>query len=619
MPGWSELEGTGGGWVRGRFEGVYVGRRVARAAGDAPGRHFEIEIRSGRLLDAETCPPPSDRIGCADEGAEVRALREHRQARIERVFLGADDGGHAAKPRRLFDVRIDHFELGHPAERHGVAYGTIVGALCASLLPTDLEALPIAPVEPIRQAPRDSEPSPPRNLRPATPRPVRHAQEVIAPDAHVVYARLKGVAVTLLLAALGLLIAGRCGRETALVWAAPLVGVILLRSITRRLQVRTTWLQRMMGGLIVAVHASAVGLAFESWWATGCRVAIDGELTLFAAPVIAAAFVRARAALVCTGLLWTALLCSWCGQLGGSACVPVAASAAESIAASAGADATTIPRPGTAPRTDSSGRWPAMPRAPIGPGGLPAGEGEMRVPAPGAVERSRAPVGPSSDGGSGSARGAREPAGPLDGFRAAEPSNGSVADAAASPAPPSERARQISGPSSQASRSAAASPSVPGGWVAPDHRRVTRDLFLISLEHANRVPADFYEAAGERRVHVPTDALFEPGGSQPSARGELQLARLAALLSLRPERRVVIDVHTDAGGSAEAQLALSRRRASAVQDWLLARGHVDGGQFRVVGVGSSRPLVPPDGGRGAQAPNRRLEVRLVAPSGDDGG
>jgi outer membrane protein OmpA-like peptidoglycan-associated protein len=134
---------------------------------------------------------------------------------------------------------------------------------------------------------------------------------------------------------------------------------------------------------------------------------------------------------------------------------------------------------------------------------------------------------------------------------------------------------------------------------------------MISIEHANRVPDEFYASQDERRVYLPTDNIFVHGGSSLRPGGDIELMRVSALLSLPDKPRVQIEVHTDAGGSRAKQLELSRRRAANIRSWLLARGHIDAQRFDVRGVGSSRPVVPPDGSYTAQSPNRRLEIRVV--------
>jgi len=150
-----------------------------------------------------------------------------------------------------------------------------------------------------------------------------------------------------------------------------------------------------------------------------------------------------------------------------------------------------------------------------------------------------------------------------------------------------------------------------GGWVAPDHRRTARQSVLISLEHANRTPTAFFGSKGRRRVYLPTDPIFAHSSADVSSNGELQLTRLAALLNLHPEKKVALDVHTDAAGAPETQRRLSEQRAGALRSWLVDRGHLDADRLDAGGVGGVRPIVPPDGSYAEQQPNRRIEVRLV--------
>ena len=82
-------------------------------------------------------------------------------------------------------------------------------------------------------------------------------------------------------------------------------------------------------------------------------------------------------------------------------------------------------------------------------------------------------------------------------------------------------------------------------------------------------------------------------------------------MNLRPGRRIALEVHTDASSGAELQKKLSSQRAIALRDWRLERGRVDRAQFEVVAAGTSRPLVPPNGGAPSQRPNRRIEARLL--------
>ncbi len=266
------------------------------------------------------------------------------------------------------------------------------------------------------------------------------------------------------------------------------------------------------------------------------------------------------------------------------------------------------------PRTDADGRWPVAPSA--SSSSAAPSRAEPLISPSAASTPSAGPSGPQTATAAG-------PAGSRDGSPSDPRPNigdGSATPLAAAgngaPEPLQLRAANDSEPprDDRAARRGAdptATAGVQGGWVTPDHREATRTAMMISIEHANRAPDEFYASKGERRVYLPTDSIFVHGGSSLRPGGDLDLMRVSALLSLPGKPRVEIEVHTDAGGSRAKQLELSRRRAAKLHSWLLDRGHIDAQRFDVRGVGSSRPVVPPDGSYTAQSPNRRLEIRVV--------
>jgi OOP family OmpA-OmpF porin len=85
-----------------------------------------------------------------------------------------------------------------------------------------------------------------------------------------------------------------------------------------------------------------------------------------------------------------------------------------------------------------------------------------------------------------------------------------------------------------------------------------------------------------------------------SSRGHLD--RIAELLRQEPALTLTIEGHTDAHGSAEYNLELSRRRAVAVMRYLVGHG-IDGDRLVAVGKGKTAPLTdnPFDG------QNRRVQ------------
>ena len=102
------------------------------------------------------------------------------------------------------------------------------------------------------------------------------------------------------------------------------------------------------------------------------------------------------------------------------------------------------------------------------------------------------------------------------------------------------------------------------------------------------------------------DVLFDTGKAtlKPGAYGTVD--RLANVLNQAPDRKVMIEGHTDSVGSEELNQALSERRAAAVQTALLERG-VRSDQIVAVGKGKNYPIASNEDAGGRQR-NRRVEM-----------
>ncbi|MFP5419759.1 MAG: OmpA family protein, partial [Gammaproteobacteria bacterium] len=109
------------------------------------------------------------------------------------------------------------------------------------------------------------------------------------------------------------------------------------------------------------------------------------------------------------------------------------------------------------------------------------------------------------------------------------------------------------------------------------------------------------------------DVLFNTNQAQLSAGGINNVTKLADFLNKYPQRKVLIEGHTDSTGSASYNQALSERRAEAVQKALTERG-IDGGRIAMRGYGKSSPVANNETAAGRQL-NRRVEIVLS----DDGG
>jgi outer membrane protein OmpA-like peptidoglycan-associated protein len=132
---------------------------------------------------------------------------------------------------------------------------------------------------------------------------------------------------------------------------------------------------------------------------------------------------------------------------------------------------------------------------------------------------------------------------------------------------------------------------------------VTRESIVRSLAI---VPATAGDRDAPAEVSVMLRIGFDFDSARLTAASMLDLDRVAEALVDREMAGVPVTLegHTDATGEAGYNLALSRRRAAAVVDYLVERG-IARGRLRPVGYGEDRLLR-------AHAPNddrqRRVEI-----------
>jgi len=100
--------------------------------------------------------------------------------------------------------------------------------------------------------------------------------------------------------------------------------------------------------------------------------------------------------------------------------------------------------------------------------------------------------------------------------------------------------------------------------------------------------------------------VFQPGSPALKLESGPALNAVVDLLRHKPEITLMrVEVHTDSDGIAEANLALSKQRALAIAQELVARG-VDCKRLIAVGFGESRPIAQNDSPEN-KAKNRRVE------------
>ena len=112
----------------------------------------------------------------------------------------------------------------------------------------------------------------------------------------------------------------------------------------------------------------------------------------------------------------------------------------------------------------------------------------------------------------------------------------------------------------------------------------------------------------ELLAKVGSTVYFDYDQSSLSAEAQATLDRQAAFLKASPSFRIIIEGHCDERGTREYNLALGDRRASAVRDYLVAKG-INASRLSTISYGKERPSV---GGSNdtSYALNRRSVSRI---------
>ena len=105
------------------------------------------------------------------------------------------------------------------------------------------------------------------------------------------------------------------------------------------------------------------------------------------------------------------------------------------------------------------------------------------------------------------------------------------------------------------------------------------------------------------------DVLFEVNGAALQPGAQTELLRLADYLKRNPDRKTLIEGHTDNTGGSDYNLQLSQLRAQSVESYLVSSG-VPADRIRAIGYGETRPEAPNDSATGRQQ-NRRVEIVIL--------
>lgn len=112
---------------------------------------------------------------------------------------------------------------------------------------------------------------------------------------------------------------------------------------------------------------------------------------------------------------------------------------------------------------------------------------------------------------------------------------------------------------------------------------------------------------GNRVVVRLVGITFPSGQADINPKFRPLLEKLRAAVDVFPRSQIVIEGHTDAYGSDEANLALSRKRAEAIGAYLTSTLGVPAFRISAVGYGETQPIANNDTAQGRER-NRRIDV-----------
>ncbi|MGJ0428048.1 OmpA family protein [Methylobacter sp.] len=105
------------------------------------------------------------------------------------------------------------------------------------------------------------------------------------------------------------------------------------------------------------------------------------------------------------------------------------------------------------------------------------------------------------------------------------------------------------------------------------------------------------------------DTLFQTGQADLKPGASQNLYRLVSFLKENPNRKVVVEGHTDSVGSSHRNQRLSEMRAQSVANFLISNG-VESSRITDVGYGEEYP-VDTNSTSSGRANNRRVEVVIM--------
>jgi len=137
-------------------------------------------------------------------------------------------------------------------------------------------------------------------------------------------------------------------------------------------------------------------------------------------------------------------------------------------------------------------------------------------------------------------------------------------------------------------------------------------LEKVNIFEGKAEKIDYSSNSGKTFASKSWNIQFKTGSDEILPQGQSQLKELFNSLNIAEKASVKIVGHTDNVGNADANLALSLKRAKAVKKWLLdySKGAYPSERFNVDGQGADMPIADNSTENG-KAQNRRVEISLI--------
>jgi len=117
------------------------------------------------------------------------------------------------------------------------------------------------------------------------------------------------------------------------------------------------------------------------------------------------------------------------------------------------------------------------------------------------------------------------------------------------------------------------------------------------------------ETSSQIQMQLSGDVLFDTNEATLKNDAREKLRQVGVILAAYPEGHITVIGYTDARGSEETNLELSRKRAESVKTWLMNQSGVKDERFTVKALGEENSVASNSTATGRQQ-NRRVEISV---------